>query len=76
MSDQTQIIDLKTVFNTDTIPYFGVGTGNTEATNKWSIEGISVAVQFSTDTLSVVEVIQEEELALKLFPNPTFDEVS
>ncbi|MDO6802031.1 T9SS type A sorting domain-containing protein [Wenyingzhuangia sp. 1_MG-2023] len=76
LSDQTQIIDLKTVFNTDTIPYFGVGTGNTEATNKWSIEGISVAVQFSTDTLSVVEVIQEEELALKLFPNPTFDEVS
>ncbi|WP_405563312.1 T9SS type A sorting domain-containing protein [Polaribacter sp. Asnod6-C07] len=70
LDNQTQEIDLATVLNADTIQEFGIGVGNTEPTNKWSVEGINVAVQFKDNTLSISDINQDLIKEFNLFPNP------
>jgi hypothetical protein len=71
----TQILDLETVLNTNSIKDFSIGIGNTEATNKWSVEGVSISIAYSTDTMSVDELTQNQS-SLKLFPNPTVNSIN
>lgn len=76
LDNQTQEIDLVTVLDTDVIKEFSIGAGNTEATNKWSVEGIIVNVLFKENTLSISDLNQDQIKEFKLFPNPAKTQIS
>jgi hypothetical protein len=76
LENQTHEINLEAIFNSDAIEEFGIGTGNTESTNKWSVEGINVAVQLNDSNLSNSDIYQEQIEPLLMFPNPAKNQIS
>ena len=76
LDNQTQEIDLEALLNTDSINEFGIGVGNLEDTNKWSIEGINVAIKFTENSLSISDINQNQIESFSLFPNPAKNQIS
>ncbi|MGJ8762178.1 MAG: T9SS type A sorting domain-containing protein [Polaribacter sp.] len=76
LENQTHEINLEAIFNSDAIEEFGIGTGNTESTNKWSVEGINVAVQLNDSNLSNSDIYQEQIEPFLMFPNPAKNQIS
>lgn len=76
LDNQTQEIDIETVLNTDSIQEFAIGAGNTEATNKWSIDGINIVVKFQENSLSNSEINNNQIEEFKLYPNPSKNKIS
>jgi hypothetical protein len=76
LDNQTQEIDLEIVLNADSLTEFGIGVGNTEDTNKWSIEGINVTIKFEENRLSISDVIQNKIESFRLYPNPAKNQIS
>ncbi len=71
--NQTQLIDLEAATSVTNIEDFAVGTGdNMELTNKWSVEGITVSVDFNSVISSTDQTSNQVE-SFKLFPNPAND---
>uniref|UniRef100_UPI0040488960 T9SS type A sorting domain-containing protein n=1 Tax=Mariniflexile sp. TaxID=1979402 RepID=UPI0040488960 len=74
-ANQIEIIDLESETSSSNITDFAVGVGNTSSTNKWSIEAITVVVDFN-DTLSNSDPTMDKVDAFSLFPNPANDKIS
>ncbi|MBU2950911.1 T9SS type A sorting domain-containing protein [Tamlana agarivorans] len=73
----SQVLDgvyLSTETGIDNIQEFSIGTGNTGAKNKWSIESIGVLVKFD-ETLSINDNSNDDITSFKLYPNPATNEV-
>ena len=74
--EATETIDLatETGISSDTeITEFIIGTANTETSNRWSVEGITVHVTVEGYSLSVPDLDLAE--GFRLFPNPAIDEI-
>ena len=69
LPDQVYEVDLKSSTLINDITDFSIGTGNTSSTNKWSIEGVTVTLDFN-NSLSVSDVEIDQLQSLKVFPNP------
>ncbi|MGJ8744027.1 T9SS type A sorting domain-containing protein [Polaribacter sp.] len=76
LENQTQEIDLETILNTDSINEFAIGVGNSEATNKWAIEGINVIIKFEENRLSTSDINQNKIEPFSVFPNPAKNQIS
>ncbi len=76
LANATQTIDLEFATTVSDIADFAVGVGNAESTNKWSVEGISVKVDFNGKILSTLEPTLGEVTTFKLFPNPAQHEIT
>lgn len=75
-ANRTQVIDLESATSVSDITDFAVGVGgNTLATNKWSIEGLTVLIDFEGNGLSVSDLTRTDS-ELKLFPNPATDKIT
>ncbi|MGJ8592750.1 MAG: T9SS type A sorting domain-containing protein [Aquaticitalea sp.] len=74
-ANQTESLDLEQESFMSDIIEFSVGTGNTSATNKWSVEGITVTVFFDANSLSISDPTFEEDDQVRLFPNPAQNKV-
>ncbi|MGJ8550754.1 T9SS type A sorting domain-containing protein [Winogradskyella wichelsiae] len=72
---QMETINLEQATLISNITDFSVGTGNTSATNKWSVEGITVTVLFNESTLSISDTTLQENEAVRIFPNPANQKV-
>ena len=72
---QMETINLEQATLISDITDFAVGTGNTSATNKWSVEGITVTVLFNESTLSILDTTLQENEPVIIFPNPANNKV-
>lgn len=63
-------LDLEFLNGGDNVNAFSIGTGNTSATNKWSINGVNVFVEF--DFSGIITSVEESSLEsqITLHPNP------
>ncbi|MCG9792334.1 putative Ig domain-containing protein [Flavobacterium algicola] len=71
-ANQYETIDLAAATSVSKISDFSVGTGTTSETNKWSVEGIIVAVDFKGN-LSTSNPILDNSTSLIVYPNPATD---
>ncbi|MGJ8762176.1 MAG: T9SS type A sorting domain-containing protein [Polaribacter sp.] len=76
LANKTEILDLELETSTNNITDFAIGIGNTSTTNKWSIEGINVAVQLNDANLSNSDINQEQIEPFLMFPNPAKNEIT
>ncbi|MCG9792335.1 T9SS type A sorting domain-containing protein [Flavobacterium algicola] len=76
LADQITILNLKEATGVDEISAFSIGTGNTETTNKWAVEGISVAITYNENTLSNKDFNVTDRQEFILFPNPVTTHIS
>ncbi|MDO6792596.1 T9SS type A sorting domain-containing protein [Tamlana sp. 1_MG-2023] len=71
LANPVEVVDLESeTFLTD-ITDFAIGTGNTETTNKWSVEGVTVMITFDDNLLSVSDETKDNANVFNLYPNPT-----
>lgn len=71
---QYSLVGLESLTGGVKVNEFSIGTGNIETTNKWSIEGINITVNFNIETasLSTNETsIKDDFYPLIIYPNPT-----
>ncbi|WP_405603984.1 T9SS type A sorting domain-containing protein [Polaribacter sp. Asnod1-A03] len=76
LENQTQEIALEAILNTDSIEEFAIGVGNSEATNKWSVEGVTIAIEYKDNSLSNSEIHQNKIEPFSVFPNPAKNQIS
>ncbi|WP_405603986.1 T9SS type A sorting domain-containing protein [Polaribacter sp. Asnod1-A03] len=76
LANKTEILDLELETLTNNITDFAIGTGNTSTTNKWSVEGIHIAIEINDSSLSTAEINQEEIVSFALFPSPANNRIS
>ena len=68
-SNIIETIGLELITSETDITDFAVGVGNASATNKWSVEGITVTVDFEESTLSILDP-EIGETSFRMYPNP------
>ncbi|MCG9792333.1 T9SS type A sorting domain-containing protein [Flavobacterium algicola] len=73
LAAQNVILNLMDATGVENITNFAIGTGNLEATNKWSVEGITVTVSFKDATLGTFNPILDNSTSLIVYPNPATD---
>jgi hypothetical protein len=73
LDENTYTLDLNAETATNSITEFSIGTGNTSTANKWSVEGVTVSVEFNA-TSKLVD--NETAIDLILYPNPASDVIS
>ena len=73
-SNNVENIDLELATSVENITEFSIGVGNDSTTNKWSVGGITVVVDFENTPLSINEETAINK-AFKLYPNPTSNTV-
>ncbi|MBU3011373.1 T9SS type A sorting domain-containing protein [Polaribacter vadi] len=74
--NKTETIDIEAVTSSSKITDFAVGTGGTSvSSNKWSVDSISVLVDFN-ETLSNTDINVDKEKVFNLYPNPANNRIS
>ncbi|MGJ8744028.1 T9SS type A sorting domain-containing protein [Polaribacter sp.] len=76
LANKLETLDLELETSTTNITDFAIGTGNDSATNKWSVEGINIAIEINDSSLSTSEINQEEIVPFVLFPSPANNQIS